>query len=307
VTAEVAVTVALALTAALLYALSNVLELSEAEKVDQSHALRFSLIVLLARRPAWVLGFISDGGGFIASAAALALGSVAFVAPFLALGLLFSLLLGSLIHRRPVTRGDWLAAFVLCIALAIFLNRVSPDDGRDIVPTDRWRVAMPAIAVTIAVCLACARAVRGPPRGAMLAIAAGVAFATSAVLTKAFVHYLGDGVLAWWNNWEPYGMACFIIGGFLLIQSSFQLGHLGASVAGVEATEPVVAVALGVLLLDENVAIETLPQVAVVVAALAAVVCAIIALAQRRGTVTTHEPGRVELVLGTDGLEVEPE
>jgi drug/metabolite transporter (DMT)-like permease len=255
----------------------------------------------------WVVGFISDGGGFIASAAALAYGSVAFVAPILALGLLFSLLFGSLIHRRPVTRGDWLAAAVLCASLAIFLNMVSPLDGRDTMPSDRALVAVPAIVAAIALCLACARAFRGPPRSALLAVAAGIAFAMSAVLTKGFVHYLGDGILAWWNHWEPYGMACCIIGGFLLIQSSFQLGNLGASVAGVEATEPVVAVILGATLLDETIAVETLPQVAVVVVSLTAVVGAILALARARGSLADIGPGAPELGPGTDGFAIERE
>jgi drug/metabolite transporter (DMT)-like permease len=307
VTADVVAAVVLALTAAMLYALSNVLELNEAEQVDEAHALRFSLLLLLARRRMWVVGFISDGGGFVVSAAALAYGSVAFVTPILALGLLFSLLLGSLIHRRPVTRGDWLAAFVLCASLAMFLSMVSPEDGRDTMPADRAGVAVPAVVAAITLCLLCARVFRGPPRSALLAIAAGIAFAMSAVLTKAFVHYLGDGILAWWDHWEPYGMACFVIGGFLLIQSSFQLGNLGPSVAGVEATEPVVAVILGVSLLDESIAVETLPQVVVVVVSLTAVVCAIVALAQTRGSLAGIQRQASAPGPRTEVLAIEPD
>jgi drug/metabolite transporter (DMT)-like permease len=287
----VAATVVLALGAAVLYALSNVLELSEAEKVDDVHALRFSLLLQLVRRRTWLLGLVSDAGGFVMSAAALALGSVAFVAPILAMGLLVSLLLGSLIHRRPVRAGGWPAAFVLCTALAIFLKEVSPDGGRDTIPSDRWAIAVPAIVATIAACLACAHAFRGPPRSALLAVAAGISFAMSAVLTKGFVHYLGHGVLAWWDHWEPYGMTCFIIGGLLLIQSSFQLGNLGASVAGVEATEPVVAVVLGATLLDEHVAVETVTQLVMVVASLTLMVGAIIALAYTRGSLAAAARG----------------
>ena len=37
----------------------------------------------------------------------------------------------------------------------------------------------------------CARGVRGPPRGALLGIAAGISFGVAAVLTKALVYYLG--------------------------------------------------------------------------------------------------------------------
>src|SRR4051812_41424818 len=97
---RVAITVGLALLAAFLDALSNVLEIAEAEQVSETHALRASLITSLARRPKWLIGLLCDAGGFFAMAGALSLGAVAFVQPILAMALLMSLLLGSLLQRR---------------------------------------------------------------------------------------------------------------------------------------------------------------------------------------------------------------
>src|SRR6478609_7296748 len=143
---RVALTIVLAVTAAFLDALSNVLEIGEAEQISGDLSLKPRLITTLARRRNWIIGFFCDAGGFFAMAAALGLGAVAFVQPILALALLMSMLLGSLIQKRTVRRIEWFAAAVLCGGLAAFLYEVPPRGGRDLVPFDRWVIAGPAIA-----------------------------------------------------------------------------------------------------------------------------------------------------------------
>jgi drug/metabolite transporter (DMT)-like permease len=277
---RVALTIVLAMTAAFLDALSNVLEIAEAEQVSDDLSLKPRLLTTLARRRKWVMGFFCDAGGFFAMAGALALGSVAFVQPILALALLMSMLLGSLLQRRMVSRIEWVAAFIMCGGLAAFLYEVPPSGGRDLVPFARWVIAGPAIAGAIVLCVATSKVVRGPARSVMLGIGASIAFATSAVLTKAFVHYLGKGIVAWAPHWEPYAMGAVIIAGFVIMQTSFQTGHLAASVAGLQAPGPVVAVILGATLLDETISVDTAFQTFVVVVSLLAVVVSILMLAR---------------------------
>ena len=275
---RVAITVVLALTAAFLDALSNVLEIAEAEQMADEKAMRASLLTSLARRPRWLVGLACDALGFAAMAAALGLGSVAFVHPIMSLALLMSLWLGSLLHGRIFRRSDWVAAFVLCGGLATFLYEVPPRGGRDLAPPADWVIAGPAIAGAILLCVASARVAQGPPRALLLGVAASIAFSTSAVLTKALMHYLGEGIFAWWNHWEPYAMAVVIIAGFVVMQSSFQTGHMAASIAGLQAPGPVVSVILGAGLLDETIRVDTVAQVFIVVVSLVAVVAAIIEL-----------------------------
>ena len=73
-------------------------------------------------------------------------------------------------------------------------------------------------------------------------------------------------------------MAVVIIAGFVVMQSSFQTGHMAASVAGLQAPGPVVSVILGAGLLDETIKVDTVAQVFLVVVSLVAVVAAIIEL-----------------------------
>jgi drug/metabolite transporter (DMT)-like permease len=277
---RVVLTVLLALAAAFLDALSNVIEITEAELISAEQSMKPGLLLALARRRRWLVGLGCDALGFFAMAGALGLGAVAFVQPILALALLISLLLGSLLYHRTVRPTDWVAAIVLCAGLATFLYEVPPRGGRDLVPVARWVIAGPAIGGAAFACVAGAAVARGPARALLLGVTASIAFATSAVLTKEFMHYLSQGVFAWAPHWEPYAMAGVIIGGFVVMQSSFQTGYLAASVAGLQAPGPVVAVVLGAGLLDETVTVDTTAQVFLVVVSLMAVVGSIIVLAR---------------------------
>jgi hypothetical protein len=99
---RVAITVACAVAASFSYALSNVLQQSEAEQVASEHALRLGLLPRLARRPRWLVGMGADVGGYVFEALALAAGAVVLVEPILSTSLLLSLFLGAVLNKRRV-------------------------------------------------------------------------------------------------------------------------------------------------------------------------------------------------------------
>lgn len=250
---RVAAAFVLALAAAFMFALSNVLEQHEAEQLPDEQSLRPKLILRLVQRPLWLVGFGADVSGYVCHAAALAFGSLVFVQPLLVTGLLFALLLRAALTGRPLQRRDLLAALVLAAGLAVFLLIVSPHGGRAQAPIGRWAIAGPVILTAILVCVVSGQRVSGARRALLLGLAAGISFGVSAALTKTFVHLLGAGVLTMLEHWEPYALAVATFGGLLLAQSSFQAGSLSASIAALEVAEPVVAAAIGVGLLDEHV------------------------------------------------------
>jgi drug/metabolite transporter (DMT)-like permease len=253
VSARTAAALVLALSAAFLFALSNVLEQREAEQLPDEDALSLGLVAKLARRPRWLAGFGVDVGGYVSHAAALGFASLVFVQPLLVTSLLFALLLRAAITGQPLRRRDLFAALVLAAGLAFFLLGVSRHGGRLQAPATRWALAAPWILATIAVCVAVGRRRSGPQRALLLGLAAGVSFGVSAALTKTFVHLLGSGVVPMLQHWEPYALAVAAISGLVLAQSSFQAGALAASIAALEVAEPVVAAALGIGLFQERI------------------------------------------------------
>jgi len=280
VSPEVALAIVLALLTAFLYALSNVLELTEAEQVPDEYALRVGLMTRLVRRPRWLLGLLCDVFGYISQAAALALAAVVFVEPILALAIVISLILGAAMTKRRLRPGDWVCAVVLSAGLALFLYEVPPTGGHEFVPTDRAVIAGPITFAVIVACIAAAKPTRGAPRAALLGVAAGICFAAAAVLTKGVVQYLGDGIFAWIPHWESYALAAVSIGGVIVGQSAFQTGALAASVGATESTAPIAAAILGLVLLDESVFFDSADQIAAVVISVCMILFGIAALAR---------------------------
>jgi drug/metabolite transporter (DMT)-like permease len=288
VSLEVALAIVLALVTAFLYALSNVLELTEAEQVPDEYALRVGLMTRLIRRPRWLLGLLSDVFGYISQAAALALAAVVFVEPILALAIVISLILGAAMTHRRLRPGDWVSAVVLSGGLALFLYEVPPTGGHEFVPTDRAVIAGPITAAVILACIAAAKPSRGAPRAAFLGVAAGISFGAAAVLTKGVVQYLGDGIFAWIPHWESYALAAASIGGVIVGQSAFQTGALAASVGATESTAPIAAAILGLVLLDERVSFDSASQIAAVVVSVCMILFGIAALARAEERVVTE-------------------
>jgi drug/metabolite transporter (DMT)-like permease len=293
-TTRVAASLILALAAAFLFALSNVLEQREAELIPDDQALRPGLVAQLARRPWWLAGFGIDVSGYACQAAALAFGSLVFVQPLLVTGLLFALVLRAAITGQPLRRRDLLGALVLAAGLALFMLGVSPHGGSVAAPLGDWVIAAPIILAAVVVCFAVGAHRTGPPRALFLGLAAGITFGLSAAFTKTFVHLLGHGVLFMLGHWEPYALAVTSIAGLMLAQSSFQAGSLGASVAALQIAEPVVAAVIGIALFHEQIDTHGVGYQLGGIVALVAMFIGVVALSRSAGEATLEDGSRVE-------------
>jgi drug/metabolite transporter (DMT)-like permease len=274
------VAVTCAVVAALSYALSNVLQQHEAEQIAEEQTLKLGLLAKLAHRPRWLVGLGADVGGYVFEAIALGTGTLVLVEPILATSLLLSLFLGAMINHRNVSRAGWAAAAVLAAGVSIFLMVVAPTKGADLAPEHSWLIAAPLIAGFVLICIAAARRATESTRAALLGLAAGTLFGVSAVLTKAFVHYLGGGIFNWVPHWEPYALAVCSITGLVLSQSAFQTGSLAAAVGAEQVMQPLTGVALGVGLLDEHLGISSGIRTVTLLVALLAMLSGVLGLAR---------------------------
>jgi drug/metabolite transporter (DMT)-like permease len=284
------VAVTCAVVAALSYGLSNVLQQREAEQIAEHDTLKLGLLTKLARRPRWLFGMGADVGGYVFEAIALGTGTLVIVEPILATSLLLSLFLGAVINRRHVDREGWTAAVVLAIGVSLFLFVVAPTRGAELAPTRSWLIAAPPIIAFVLGCVAAAGAATGSRRAAFLGLGAGALFGTSAVLTKAFVHYLSGGVLNWIPHWEPYALAVSSIVGLVLAQSAFQTGALAAAVGAEQVMQPLAGVALGVGLLDERLGISGSVAALLLIAALILMLWGVLSLARFEQTTPLAQP-----------------
>ena len=276
-----------AVVAACSYGVSNVLQQHEAEQIDQRETMRFGLLGRLARRPRWLMGIGADVGGYVFEALAIGIGTLVVVEPIMATSLLASLFFGALINHRVITRFDWVAAAVFALGISLFLILVGPGAGTSVAPVHAWLLAAPLIAAFVLACAAVARGRTGSRRAVALGLGAGTLFGTSALLTRALVHYLSGGIFNWIPHWEPYALAFTSITGLLLAQSAFQTGSLAAAVSAEQIMQALTGAALGIGMLSEHVQIAGPVTAVLLVAALVAMVWGVHALAVAESPTTT--------------------
>jgi hypothetical protein len=210
------------------------------------------LFLTLVRNPRWWAGTLADVSGFVAQAAALGLGSLLLVQPLLVTNLLFALPLGARWAGRRLSRSDWTWAVLLAGALAVFVVSGEPTEGVDRAGLREWLPAAAVLGVVLAGCLLGAAVRRGSTRAVLLAVATGLLYGVGSALTKSVVSLVDDGLPVLLTSWETYGMVLALGVGTLLQQSAFQAGDLGASLPAVTVGEPVVAVIIGIAVLQEQ-------------------------------------------------------
>jgi drug/metabolite transporter (DMT)-like permease len=261
--------IALALAAALLFALGTVLQ-QRAGLEAPIEGSSSSLLVQMAKRPVWLFGILADAFGFVAQAAALGFGRLAVVQPLLVSSVVFALPLGARLTGQKVKPIDVGAAFLVTAALVAFLTFADPSGGRADAPLGDWLIAIGAcLAVCVPLVLA-GRFGQAPRRAALLGIATGVLFALSAALTKAVVDELDDGIFTIFTTWHLYVLAVIGYASMTLNQMALNTGALAPAVATSMAFDPITSVLLGVILLDESLNVGPLEIVVSLLALVAA-------------------------------------
>ncbi len=92
----------------------------------------------------------------------------------------------------------------------------------------------------------------GRRRAVLLAVAAGLADACSAVVTLGFSHAAGHGAAALFTSWTVYALIICGTGNVLLTQSAYQTGRPMVTLPIIAAVTPVASVAIGIGLLGET-------------------------------------------------------
>ncbi len=138
----------------------------------------------------------------------------------------------------------------------------------------------------------------------LLALVAGSSLALFAVLTKGVVEVAEGGVGAVLRSWEFFPWLLVALAGMIFQQAAFRAGALTASLPTMTVCKPVVAGALGVILLSETFDVDG-PEVFVLIAAVAMVIVATVGLARGEAASMAAEPGSDRKIDGpsVDGAE----
>ena len=246
------VAVVLALIAAFFFGLAVVLQQRGAVDLPPMSIREPRSLLRLAKQKAWLLGTVALFVGFAVQAAALDRGQIVIIQPLLATTILFALPLGWLLSGQTIHRREVLSSVAVIIGLALFVIAGDPAGGRQDAPMIEWLLA---VAVVVGICVLLVRfGTRGGAvqRAAAYGATAGLLFGLTASLTKPLVEELHVDFAGVLLDWRLYVL---LIGGVLAFayqQISLGIGKLAPSVATVSILNPMLAIILGIVLLEER-------------------------------------------------------
>jgi hypothetical protein len=253
----VMVMIATALAAAVLYGVGSAVEQRQAAAAPQSSAGRPRLLLLLVRQPWWLLGIVAQIGGFAAHAVALRSGPLATVQMMVAAELIVAVAIVRIWSGRPLSWASWAAALTVVAAIAAFLALTSSGHGLGHAAGHPDYVVAAGVGAVATGCGALAAAAvglraTGRHRAVLLAVAAGLADACSAVVTMAFSHVVSHNLAALFTSWTVYAVAVVGAGNVLLTQTAYQTGRPMVTLPIIAAVAPAASVAIGIGLLGET-------------------------------------------------------
>ncbi|MFE4372225.1 DMT family transporter [Streptomyces sp. NPDC056835] len=242
---------------AVLTAISNgsasVLQRRAASTVPDAEAMRISLIKHLLRKKVWLAGIGLVLVAAVCQAVALATGPIAVVQPIFVIELPATLLIASVVFRRPLARSAWLGVAAVTCGLALGMAAAAPGGGSESVPGHVW---VPALIITgcfEAVLIIWSRRLRGNARAALLGLATACGYALTAALMKDAMSRLeSGGVLALVTAWQLYGTAVAGVGALFLLQNALQAGWLVASQPMITLGDALISITYGVTLFGES-------------------------------------------------------
>lgn len=282
-TGDLVAGVPIALAAAAAFAASGVLQFRAGKQVPEEQPGRPTLLVRLIRIRGWRWSVVFAALAFALQVAALSLIPLILVQPLLVTGLVwYVLLFAAFAHDRP--DRTILVESTLCLfGLAAFLVIAEPGRGQGRGLESFWSAFLLGVAVVASVgaCVLSAVKLQRKWRPMPLAIAAGICYGVTAGLISSLAFHLHGSPLGVFTQWQTYAIAVLGPFGVLLSQNAYQAGPMGApALAAITVTDPLVAIAVGLIWLDESIRVGPVPVTGEVFAILV-VVLAVFLLARR--------------------------
>jgi drug/metabolite transporter (DMT)-like permease len=254
-----ATVVAVSLASAFTFAISTSLKHASASQLarrDESTVGawgRFARATLT--HPLWLGAIAADAIGFTLQVIALHLGALALVQPLLISGLLFALILRSR-AGHGTSRREIIWGFVLTGALGAFLlvagvsNPSKPHGG-----VNHWPaiIAVVAAALLAGICILIGRTRSGSPAAALLGVAVGISYAATAALLKSVTNIALRGPVPVLTSWQLYAVIASGAAGLMLNQVAFRAGPLTASLPAIATVDPLISIALGIIIFHEHI------------------------------------------------------
>ena len=243
---------ALALSSALSIALGTVLRHQMAEKLPANSG-TVSGVFQTLRRPQWWVGVVLALVGYGLQIVALAFGTLLLVQPLLVMSLMFTLPLAAKFNHRRISKGETFWAIILTVAVATLVGIGRPLPGDPSISLGLW---IPNLAVGVLIfglMYYSALTFWKSQKALILGSCTGWLYGYVAVLSKAVMDiYTRLGLRELAVSWELWLLVAIALFGVGVQQAAFNAGALQKSLPAMTIVEPIVAFALGYIILGER-------------------------------------------------------
>ncbi len=250
--------IGLAVLAACCYAVAATCQHTVVTTVADGHTrLGLAQLTGLLRRGRWLLGLLALGCGAALHVVALALAPLVVVQPIgvLAIGLA-ALLTARATGTRP-DRATVTAVVTISAGVGLFLLCAAPHVDPTAVPGLSTGQVLPVTGLVVAALVLAALMARDWARCLLFATAAGVAYGTVSVLTRAVAQRVRAGGLA---GLPPLPTAVAVVGtvvaitaGAVCVQQAYASGRPDTVLACQTVVDPLVGVLFGIFLFHETI------------------------------------------------------
>lgn len=240
--------------AGLSFAAAGILQQHAASSRPPSESLSWRLLLNLAKDRTWVAGISLAVLSYGFQSLALAFGPLSVVQVIMVCELVFAVPISARVHHVHVGLRTILAVALVAGGLAAAVLAASPSEGDPSGSGWGWLVVVSAAGALAFVAVMVGRQVAGVARASLFALGAAVIMGTQSALLNLTIVNLQKGPAELFGAWQTYLLIVASIVGLLLIQSAYQEGPLAASLPVFDATEPTVAVVIGVTFFGEHLA-----------------------------------------------------
>jgi drug/metabolite transporter (DMT)-like permease len=208
-------------------------------------------LVRLLTRPSWVLGTVMLGLAILCQLAALSFAPLILVQPIGAISLVITTLLNARISGHKPTRRS-ITSIALCVGgififvtvAALYATERPISDGQLL--TVLW-ILLGVVVVLAALWVT----LRKQMRALFYIVAAGVVYGFVATLAKVIINRIANGDFEWLTVLCIVALLAGTAMGAYFVQTAYSSGPPDLVIAGLTVIDPIVAIIIGLAILDE--------------------------------------------------------
>ena len=223
----------------------------EAETAGTTGGLSLTQLGLLLRRPSWTVGTVMLGLAIVFQLTSLVVSPLIVVQPLGAVALVITAVLNARLSRIRLNRNS-IVAISLCVGGVGVFVLVAAFTAREPQINDLQLALVLGVLATVLVLFAVAFVFLRKRAGALIyIIGAGVVYGFVATLAKVVIARVKQEEFDWLTLLCVLALLAATGGGAYLVQNAYSSGPPDLVIAGLTVIDPLVAVTIGIVILQE--------------------------------------------------------